>query len=92
MLVISDDVDDVRSRFSVQTLITILLTHDPSLSIDALQSQLQALGLSPTRIAVASLRNSFLRHFELLREAGLLIESAPRITTRSTQSKGFGAK
>jgi hypothetical protein len=72
-------IEDLRGRVSSQTLITILLSRDPKLTIDDLQSQLDELGMTPSRIALYSLRQSFFRHLELLREAGLLIERTPRV-------------
>jgi hypothetical protein len=78
-------IEEFRGRVSCPTLITILLAFDPKLTIDDLQSRLDELGMTPTRIALYSLRQSFFRHQELLRQAGLLIERTPRATTRSTQ-------
>jgi hypothetical protein len=80
-------IEEFRGRVSCQTLINILLAFDPNLTIDDLQSRLDELGLTPTRIAIYSLQQSFFRHLELLSEAGLLIEAAPRVTARSNQSK-----
>jgi hypothetical protein len=72
-------IEDLHGRVSCPTLINILLAFDPTLTIDDLQSQLDhKLGMTPTRIALYSLRQSFFRHLELLREAGLLIERTPR--------------
>jgi hypothetical protein len=80
-------IEEFRGRFSCPTFVNILLAFDPNLTINDLQSRLEELGLRPTRIALCSLQRSFFRHVELLREAGLLIEDAPRVTTRFNQSK-----
>jgi hypothetical protein len=68
---------DCHSGFSVSTLITILLTLNPSLSIDAIQSALNSVGLSPSRVLVAALRSSFFRHLELIDAAGLIDQVKP---------------
>ena len=64
--------------FRVQPWSTPCWRFIPNLTIDDLQSHLDELGLTPTRIALYSLQRSFFRHVELLREAGLLIERTPR--------------
>jgi hypothetical protein len=79
-------VEDLRGHVSSQTLFTILLTYDRNLTIDDLQSQLDELGLTPSRVASSQPIGCF-RHVELLREAGLMIERTPRTMTRSTQLK-----
>jgi hypothetical protein len=84
--------EDLRDRVSCRTVITILLAYEPKLTTDDLRSKLDELGMTPSDVAIYSCRRSFFRNLELLREAGLLIEAEPRMTTRFTKSKGLRAK
>lgn len=63
---------DVDIDVSVRTTITILLTLHPRLSVNALQSKLKSIGLSPSRILITSVRSSVLWHLDVLDDAGLI--------------------
>ena len=62
----------VDADISVTMVICILMTLNPRLSVDAIQKKLMSVGLSPTRILIASVRNSFKRNFDFLDDAGLI--------------------
>jgi hypothetical protein len=84
-------IEEFRGRVSCSTLITVLLGFDPNLTLDDLQSHLDELGLTPTRIALYSLQRIFLQAPRIPSRRGVLIERTPRAMTRSTQLKQLGA-
>jgi hypothetical protein len=75
---------------SCSTLVKTLLAFS-SRTLDDLQSHLDELGLTPTRIALYSLQRSFFRHVQFLRESGAADRTHTTSTTRSTQLKLLGA-